>query len=110
MLWLWWRRLKDKKKAAGMATANARPTLSIGRRGLMESTGNKIVAAKSGSEHGFGSGSCSSQFGNEDGIPMVPVRYYESPRAIVERRVIACVEAQLVEPLRERWSNSRDEV
>ena len=35
-----------------------------------------------------------------DDVPIIR-RYYESPQSILELRAIACVEAQLGEPLRE---------
>ncbi|KAI3456227.1 hypothetical protein Pfo_012890 [Paulownia fortunei] len=107
-MWFCHRRLKDKKEAVGMAAMKPRTPGSVGRKGLTESPREELMTAEPGSGHGSGSGSASasgsgsgsSQFDNGD-TPMVPIRYYESPRTIMERRVIACVEAQLGEPLRD---------
>ncbi|MCI30286.1 homeobox protein Hox-C4, partial [Trifolium medium] len=47
-------------------------------------------------------GSGSSPFARPELRNVVPPRtYYESPQTIMELRAIACVEAQLGEPLRE---------
>jgi len=57
-----------------------------------------------GNEYGSGSGSGSSPYSRVEPLNIVPrgvPGYYESPRAMMENRAIACVEAQLGEPLRE---------
>ena len=101
-MWFCHRRLKDKKEAAGMAAMKPRSAAgSVGKRGLMDSPRDEMMIAEPGSEHLSSSGSGSSEFDNGDEMPMVPIRYFESPRTVLERRVIACVEAQLGEPLRE---------
>lgn len=110
-MWFCHRRLKDKKESGGGAAAMKPHTpVSVGKKRLTESPGDELMAAvepnsargsDSASASGSGSGSGSSQFDNGDDTPMVPARYFESPRTIMERRVIACVEAQLGEPLRE---------
>ncbi|KAL2524213.1 homeobox-1 [Abeliophyllum distichum] len=102
-MWFCHRRLKDKKEAAGVAAMKPCTPISVGRRGLMESPRDELTVAEPGSEHGSGSGSDSdsSESDNGDDMPTMPIRYYESHRSIMERRVIACVEAQLGEPLRE---------
>ncbi|XP_027159398.1 homeobox-DDT domain protein RLT1 isoform X1 [Coffea eugenioides] len=101
-MWFCHRRLKDKKEAAGMAAMKPRSaTGSVGKRGLMDSPRDEMMMAEPGSENLSSSGSGSSEFDNGDEMPMVPIRYFESPRTVLERRVIACVEAQLGEPLRE---------
>ncbi|KAL3519817.1 hypothetical protein ACH5RR_017966 [Cinchona calisaya] len=104
-MWFCHRRLKNKKEAAGMVAMKPRAAAAVGKRGLMDLPRDEMMLSEPGSEHvsgsGSGSGSGSSQFDNGDEMPMVPIRYYESPKTIKERRVIACVEAQLGEPLRE---------
>ncbi|KAK4485260.1 hypothetical protein RD792_007892 [Penstemon davidsonii] len=110
-MWFCHRRLKDKKEAVGMAAMKPRNPGSAGRRSLTESPREELMAIEPGSGHvsgsgsgsgsESGSGSGSSKFDDGDDIPMVPLRYYESPKTLMERRVIACVEAQLGEPLRE---------
>ena len=64
------------------------------------------VGAENGSDYGSGSGSGSSPLSEsrkvilDDGHMMR--RYYDSsPQSVMELRAIACVEAQLGEPLRE---------
>lgn len=104
-MWFCHRRLKDKKEAAGMAANKPRAAGGVGKR--MDSPQDEMLMAEAGSERvsrsgsGSGSGSGSSQFDNRDDIPMVPIRYHELSRTVMERRVIACIEAQLGEPLRE---------
>ncbi|PIN06555.1 Transcription factor PHOX2/ARIX, contains HOX domain [Handroanthus impetiginosus] len=110
-MWFCHRRLKDKKEAVSMAAMKPRTSGSVGRKGLTDSPREELMTAEPASGHGSGpasasasgsgSGSGSSEFDNGDDTPMVPMRYYDSPRTIMERRVIACVEAQLGEPLRE---------
>lgn len=104
-MWFCHRRLKDKKEAAGMSAMKPRGSNMVSKGGPMDSPRDEMMMAEPGSENGSGSrsssGSGSSQYDNGEDIPMVSTRYYDSPRAIMERRVIACVEAQLGEPLRE---------
>ncbi|XP_073158296.1 homeobox-DDT domain protein RLT1 [Henckelia pumila] len=114
-MWFCHRRLKDKKEAVGMGATKTPPSGSVGRKDLSESPKEDRMAAEPGSRHdsgslsgsgsGSGSGSdsesSSSQFDNGDDKPLVATGYYEASRTNVERRVIACVEAQLGEPLRE---------
>ncbi|CAA0817866.1 homeobox-1 [Striga hermonthica] len=106
-MWFCHRRLKDKKEASGVPAIKPRPIASTGRKGLAESSREELMAAEPVNGHDLGSGSASgsgsgsSGFNNGDDTPVVPSRYYESPQLIMERRVIACVEAQLGEPLRE---------
>ena len=57
-----------------------------------------------GNDYGSGSGSGSSPFTRSEFRNVLPrgvPGYYESPQSILEHRAIACVEAQLGEPLRE---------
>lgn len=105
-MWFCHRRLKDKKESVGVAAMKPRTPGPVGRKGFTESPREELMAAEPGSGHvsasgsASGSGSGSSQYDIGDGA-MVPSRYYESPRTIMERRVVECVEAQLGEPLRE---------
>ncbi|KAG5561737.1 hypothetical protein RHGRI_004700 [Rhododendron griersonianum] len=97
-MWFCHRRLKDKKDMEKAKTDN------------FDSTRDEFIASERGGNHGSrfgsgsgsasGSGSGSSHFEYGDGVPMEG-RYYGSPRSVMESRVIACVEAQLGEPLRE---------
>ncbi|KAL1537842.1 homeobox-DDT domain protein RLT1-like [Salvia divinorum] len=108
-MWFCHRRLKDKKESVGVVTMKPHTPGPVGRKGFIEPPREELMAAEPGSGHvsGSGSGSASasgsgsSQYNAGDGMPMAPTRYYESPRSIMERRVIACIEAQLGEPLRE---------
>ncbi|XP_051126147.1 homeobox-DDT domain protein RLT1-like [Andrographis paniculata] len=102
-MWFCHRRLKDKKEAMGPAAMKPHTPGSGGGKGSIESPKEEYHGQGfgSGSSSASGSGSGSSQFDNGNGSPMLPTRYYESPRTIMERRVIACVEGQLGEPLRE---------
>ncbi|GER36424.1 homeobox protein [Striga asiatica] len=109
-MWFCHRRLKDKKEASGAPAMKPRLIGPTGKKGLAESPREDLMAAEpvsghdsgSGSGSASGSGSGSSGFNNgDDDTPVVPSRYYESPQLMMERRVIACVEAQLGEPLRE---------
>ncbi|XVF40442.1 hypothetical protein PTKIN_Ptkin01aG0113900 [Pterospermum kingtungense] len=101
-MWFCHRRLKKKKE-----TPSKRP-----RRGAElppESTINELRAGPE-PEYGSGSGSSphmdsrklgtSSSRGMMEDAPKVR-RYYESQQSIMELRAIACVEAQLGEPLRD---------
>ncbi|GAA0160372.1 homeodomain transcription factor [Lithospermum erythrorhizon] len=107
-MWFCHRRLKDKKEAAGMAAMKPRVPVAFGTKLVPESPKDDMIEAEMGSDHGSrsrsGSGSASesgsSRFDNVEEIPMVPIRYFESPRTIMEQRAIACIEAQLGEPLR----------
>ncbi|XP_058202089.1 homeobox-DDT domain protein RLT1 isoform X2 [Rhododendron vialii] len=97
-MWFCHRRLKDRKDMEKAKTDN------------FDSTRDEFIASERGGNHGSrfgsgsgsasGSGSGSSHFECRDGVPMEG-RYYGSPRSVMESRVIACVEAQLGEPLRE---------
>lgn len=97
-MWFCHRRLKDKKDMEKAKTDN------------FDSTRDEFIAFERGGNHGSrfgsgsgsasGSGSGSSHFEYGDGVPMEG-RYNGSPRSVMESRVIACVEAQLGEPLRE---------
>ena len=108
-MWFCHRRLKDKKESVGVATMKPHTPGPVGRKGLVEPPREELITAELGSGHvsgsgsgsASGSGSGSSQYNAGDGMPMAPTRYYEPPRSIMERRVIACIEAQLGEPLRE---------
>lgn len=105
-MWFCHRRLKDKNTSGG-TEKKPRAGESGGRRNLTVSPREDLMVAEAASDHGSGSasrsgsGSGSSRFDNGDGMPTPPIRYYESPRRTMERRVIACIEAQLGEPLRE---------
>ncbi|KAH6773670.1 hypothetical protein C2S51_012074 [Perilla frutescens var. frutescens] len=90
-MWFCHRRLKDKKESVGVTAMKPRTPGPAGRKGFTESPREELMTAEPGSGH----------YDIGDGTPMVPNRYYESPRTIMERRVIACVEVQLGEPLRE---------
>nr|GMD93116.1 homeobox-DDT domain protein RLT1 [Ipomoea batatas] len=77
-MWFCHRRLKDKKEAAGVAAMKPRVGPNggaSGKRSFAELTRDEVT------------------------IPE-PVRYYESPRTAKERKIIACIESQLGEPLR----------
>jgi hypothetical protein len=98
-MWFCHRRLKDKKETPVKKQRNTAP--------LPESPLEDMrVGAENGSDDGSGSGSGSSPLSEsrkvilDDGHTMR--RYYDSsPRSVMELRAIACVEAQLGEPLRE---------
>lgn len=98
-MWFCHRRLKDKKESVGVATVKPRTPGPVGRKGFISSPREELMAEPgSGHVSGSGSGSASrSASGSGSGSS----QYYESPRTIMERRVIVCVEAQLGEPLRE---------
>lgn len=109
-MWFCHRRLKEKNTSGGNekkprvgGTGSKRNFLEAPKEDLMvvEAASDRVSesASRSGSESG--SGSESSRFDNGDDMPTQPLRYYESPRRAMERRVIACIEAQLGEPLRE---------
>ncbi|TKY71748.1 Short stature homeobox protein 2 [Spatholobus suberectus] len=94
-MWFCHRRLKEKKdlpskkprKAAALPDSPAAEEPRLG--------------PEVGAEYGSGSGSGSSPFTRSELRNVVPRGYYESPQTIMELRAIACVEAQLGEPLRE---------
>ncbi|KAF2297763.1 hypothetical protein GH714_002611 [Hevea brasiliensis] len=102
-MWFCHRRLKDKKETPAKKPRKAVP---------LESPVEEMRAMapepepEPGSDYGSGSGSGSSPFMEPrkvslDDMPMIR-RYYESsPQSVMELRAIACVEAQLGEPLRE---------
>lgn len=97
-MWFCHRRLKDKKDMAKGKTENFDST----RDELIasERDGNHGSRFGSGSGSASGSGSGSGHFEYGDDV-LMEGRYYGSPRSVMESRVIACVEAQLGEPLRE---------
>lgn len=105
-MWFCHRRLKDKNTSGG-TEKKPRAGGTGGKRGLMESPREDLMVAEAASDRGSGSasrsgsGSGSSRFDNGDDMPTPPIRYYESPRRAMERRIIACIEAQLGEPLHE---------
>ncbi|PSR98600.1 Homeobox-DDT domain protein [Actinidia chinensis var. chinensis] len=104
-LWFCHRRLKDKKHLGAKKPKDAG---GVEKKGLFDPARDELMAAERGSNHGSKSGSGSgsgsglgwSRFDERDDVPIVR-RYYESPESVMEQRVIACVEAQLGEPLRE---------
>ncbi|CAK7350538.1 unnamed protein product [Dovyalis caffra] len=99
-MWFCHRRLKDKKETPVKKQRKAAP---LSESPLEEM---RIVGAENGSDYGSGSGSGSSPLSesrkvvSDDGHMMR--RYYDSsPQSVMELRAIACVEAQLGEPLRD---------
>lgn len=104
-MWFCHRRLKDKKEVPAK-----RPRKTAAPMALPESPVDELRAGgEPGSDYGSGSGS--SPFGRlefrnamtrsvVDDVPMGR-RYYESRQSMLELRAIACVEAQLGEPLRD---------
>ncbi|XP_057463459.1 homeobox-DDT domain protein RLT1-like isoform X1 [Actinidia eriantha] len=102
-MWFCHRRLKEKKDLGAKKTKHAG---GVEKKGLFDPARDELMAAERGSNHGSRSGSGSesgsgwSRFDERDDVPMVR-RYYESTGSVMEKRVIACVEAQLGEPLRE---------
>ncbi|KAK7400624.1 hypothetical protein VNO78_11847 [Psophocarpus tetragonolobus] len=103
-MWFCHRRLKDKKD---LPSKKPQPQRKVPAEPLPESPrdGHRL-APDLGNEYGSGSGSGSSPYARVE-PPNVVLRgvsgYYESPKAMnmMELRAIACVEAQLGEPLRE---------
>ncbi|XP_022720447.1 homeobox-DDT domain protein RLT1-like isoform X2 [Durio zibethinus] len=103
-MWFCHRRLKEKKETR----------LKKPRKGAAPPPESPIDELRAGPEldYGSGSGSGSSPYmdsrklggsssrGTMEDAPMVS-RYYESQQSIMELRAIACVEAQLGEPLRD---------
>ncbi|KAI3439979.1 J domain-containing protein [Psidium guajava] len=104
-MWFCHRRLKEKSNSSEKKLRKSVAVVGT-KEGLKDSI---MDAAKPGSDYGSGSGS--SPYASMELQGMVPRRdgddlstgrrCYESPRTIMELRAIACVEAQLGEPLRE---------
>lgn len=107
-MWFCHRRLKDKNTSGG-TEKKPRAGVTGVKRNAMESPREDLMVAEAASDRGSGSvsrsgsgsGSGSSRFDNGDDMPTKPIRHYESPRRAMERRVIACIETQLRETLRE---------
>ncbi|KAA8515215.1 hypothetical protein F0562_018394 [Nyssa sinensis] len=99
-MWFCHRRLKDKKDAAVKKLPAAGKVAAT--TGLLDSPRDELMVTEPGSDHGSGSGSDSgsSHFDYGEDVPVVQ-RYYESSQSAMVLRVIACVESQLGEPLRE---------
>lgn len=108
-MWFCHRRLKDKKEKENPPKKMRKNVAVV----MPESPIDELRAgAEPGSDYGSGSGSGSSPYlmelrnavessrGLMDDMPIVR-RSYESQQSIMELRAIACVEAQLGEPLRE---------
>ncbi|KAK7362794.1 hypothetical protein VNO77_04916 [Canavalia gladiata] len=99
-MWFCHRRLKDKKDLP-----SKKPPRKVVAEPLPDSpTDDHRLGPELGNEYGSGSGSGSSPYGRLESRNVVPrgvPGYYESPQAMMELRAIACVEAQLGEPLRE---------
>ncbi|KAL6992497.1 hypothetical protein U1Q18_010607 [Sarracenia purpurea var. burkii] len=100
-MWFCHRRLKDKKD---MGVKKPLAAGAVGKKGLLDPARDELMFDERESDHGSssasGSGSRSTHFDYGDEVTMATI-YYESPVSVMERRVIACVEAQLGEPLRE---------
>lgn len=111
-MWFCHRRLKDKNSTPAKRMRKSTAVLAPDH-----SKDPLFAAPDPGSDYGSGSGSGSgsasgsSPYGNRE-LPIVRYRreeddigvarrHCESPRTIMELRAIACVEAQLGEPLRE---------
>ncbi|KAK7327836.1 hypothetical protein VNO77_21929 [Canavalia gladiata] len=93
-MWFCHRRLKDKKDLPSKKPRKA--------AALPDSPADEPrLGPEPGNDYGSGSGSGSSPFTRSELRNVVPRGYYESPQTIMELRAIACVEAQLGEPLRE---------
>ncbi|KAJ9136123.1 hypothetical protein P3X46_033231 [Hevea brasiliensis] len=106
-MWFCHRRLKDKKEIPAKKPRKAVPLESpVEEMRAMAPEPEPEPEPEPGSDYGSGSGSGSSPFMEPrkvslDDMPMIR-RYYESsPQSVMELRAIACVEAQLGEPLRE---------
>lgn len=108
-MWFCHRRLKDKKEKENPPKKMRKNVPVV----MPESPIDELrTGAEPGSDYGSGSGSGSSPYMMElrnavgtsqvlmDDMPIVR-RSYESQQSIMELRAIACVEAQLGEPLRE---------
>lgn len=96
-MWFCHRRLKDKKDGPPKKPVS---TLIGAKKGSADSAPKEIVVADGQSGHGSrsGSGSGSSQF--EYGVDLPLARGYDETPQLRTQRAIACVEAQLGEPLR----------
>ena len=99
-MWFCHRRLKDKKDLTPKKPRKAAPALPVPDSPPDDRLGHEHV-----NDYGSGSGSGSSPFTRPEMRNVVPrggvPGYFESPQAIMELRAIACVEAQLGQPLRE---------
>ncbi|KAK3023049.1 hypothetical protein RJ639_044839 [Escallonia herrerae] len=103
-MWFCHRRLKDKKEGMGRKSKAATPVARAASMDelVAEPEGSRSRSrSRSDSASGTVQGSGSSQYEYEDDVPLVRRGYELSPLVGMERRVIACVEAQLGEPLRE---------
>ncbi|TKY59218.1 Homeobox protein EgHBX4 [Spatholobus suberectus] len=101
-MWFCHRRLKDKKD---LPSKKPPPPRKVPAEPLPDSPkDDPRLGPEIGNEYGSGSGSGSSPYARVEPLNVVPrgvPGYYESPQAMMELRAIACVEAQLGEPLRE---------
>ncbi|KAE9599267.1 putative transcription factor & chromatin remodeling DDT family [Lupinus albus] len=99
-MWFCHRRLKEKKDSQ-----QKKPGKMVVAPTLLDSPIDDIkLGHEPGYEYGSVSGSGSSPFTSLELRNVVPrgvSGYYESPQTIMELRAIACVKAQLGEPLRE---------
>ncbi|KAE9594966.1 hypothetical protein Lal_00041140 [Lupinus albus] len=99
-MWFCHRRLKDKKDSQ-----QKKQRKTVVEATLPHSPIDDIkLGHEPGNEYGSGSGSSSSPFTRPELRNVVPrglPGHYESPQTIMKLRAIACVEAQLGEPLRE---------
>lgn len=96
-MWFCHRRLKDKKEVPKSSKKAPGP-------GPASPADELRMEAELGNDYGSGSGSGSSPFTRSEMRNVAPrgvPGYYESQQALMELRAIACVEAQLGEPLRE---------
>lgn len=112
-MWFCHRRLKDKKEGSGSGSGKKIPAALGTKKGMISSSRDVVKVEEQGSDGGFGSmsrsrsgsgagpgsGSGSSQY--DDDFPVVRRSYEMSPQEAMMQRVIACVEGQLGEPLRE---------
>lgn len=103
-MWFCHRRLKDKKegvvKKPPAAEPVARDELTVAEPGSDHGSRSRS-RSRSISGSGSGPGSDSSQFDYGYDVPMASRFYEPYPQSAIERRVVACVEAQLGEPLRD---------
>lgn len=97
-MWFCHRRLKDKKE---LPSKKPRKAVSVALPDSPVAEEEPRLGLEVGNEYGSGSGSGSSPLTRSELRNVVPRGYYESPQTIMELRAIACVEAQLGEPLRE---------
>ncbi|KAF7803410.1 homeobox-DDT domain protein RLT1 [Senna tora] len=103
-MWFCHRRLKDKKEMPPKELPQKKPSRKAVAPMPDSPTDELRMGTELANDYGSGSGSGSSPFARSDlrnvvsrGVP----GYYESQQSIMERRAVACVEAQLGEPLRE---------